>query len=219
MQETIKYWFLENFDFSKKLGKKNLMNLSKQLEMKTFRTGENINYRKANDNRVFFLKKGSVKIVNTETEHVKSVVNKGSIFGVLSDEITDDVVTNEHAICIEDCIICYISSNKMEALLHEYTSLKNFIIKIQSLKIRRLENKLEDLIYKTSEQRIKDFIVKYVHEYGTTNNDKLTARNLLNQKDLANLTSTSRQTVNNVISALRKSDNLEYSRTVISLPL
>ncbi|NOQ71124.1 MAG: helix-turn-helix domain-containing protein [Crocinitomix sp.] len=74
-------------------------------------------------------------------------------------------------------------------------------------------------MYKTSEERIAEFIFSYVKEHGTKNDGLYSIKNNLTHLDIANLTNTSRQTVNNVISILRKRGMIEYSRKLISIPL
>ena len=54
-----------------------------------------------------------------------------------------------------------------------------------------------------------EFVSDYLDEFGETDVDgKRVAKNLLSHKDIANLASTSRQTVNNVMSTMRREARL-----------
>ena len=105
----------------------------------------------------------------------------------------------------------------MEELMEKHKSLKNGVLKIYGLCIQKLERRLHDLLYKDSTTRIKEFITDYLEEFGEIN-DKGTsvAKNLLSHKEIANLTNTSRQTVNNVMSTMRKEGIIDYNIKFIS---
>jgi CRP/FNR family transcriptional regulator len=77
---------------------------------------------------VFFLKKGSVKIVNSTNDIVKYLVQKGNIFGKLS-LYNRRVASEKIALALEDCIICYIESDLIEGLTEKHKSLKKGLLK------------------------------------------------------------------------------------------
>ncbi|MFV1450846.1 Crp/Fnr family transcriptional regulator [Maribacter sp. HS] len=215
MKAITKYWFLEGFSLFKKLGMPSMMKLCNLLEMEHVDKGNIIDMGDRDKNCIFFLKNGSVKIIDSENNIVKYVVKKGNIFGELS--IYDkDNSSKEVAIALEDVVICYIESDMMEGLMEEYKSLKNGLLKIYGLRIRKLETRLQDLLYKDSKTRISEFIKVFIEEFGEVEKDRIVAKNLLSHKDIANLTNTSRQTVNNVLSIMRKENIIDYDSKFIS---
>ena len=194
-----------------------MMKICEILEMDNIEKGKPIELSDEHKNSVFFLKRGSVKIVNTTNDTVKYVVKRGNIFGELA-LYDKEAAKEEVAYALEDCIICYIESERMEALMEKHKSLKNGILKIYGLRIKKLERRLHDLLYKDSTTRIKEFITDYLNEFGETNEEgKLVAKNLLSHKEIANLTNTSRQTVSNALSALRKNGIINYDIESISV--
>ncbi|MGH1384555.1 Crp/Fnr family transcriptional regulator [Kordia sp.] len=216
MKAITKYWFLEGFNLFKKLGMHNMMKICDILEMDSIEKGQSIALPKNHQDSVFFLKKGSVKIVNNTNNTVKYVVKKGNIFGELA-LFDKETATEEVAYALEDCIICYIGADQMEELMSTHTSLKNGVLKIYGLRIKKLERRLHDLLYKDSTTRIQEFITDYLNEFGERNEaGKLVAKNLLSHKEIANLTNTSRQTVSNVLSKMRKGGIIEYDTKFIS---
>lgn len=192
-----------------------MMKLCELLEMEHIPKGNIIQIGDRDKKCVFFLKKGSVKIINSTNDVTKYVVQKGNIFGELS-LYDKQAASEEVALALEDSIICYIESDLMEGLMEKHKSLKNGLLKIYGLRIRKLETRLQDLLYKDSKTRISDFIKAYVEEFGEEKTDKIVAKNLLSHKDIANLTNTSRQTVNNVLSTMRKEKRLDYDAKHIS---
>ncbi len=193
-----------------------MMQLCEHLEMESIGKGDTIEIGDRDKKCVFFLKKGSVKIVNSTNDITKYVVQKGNIFGELS--LYDKKAASEEiALALEDAIICYIESDLMDELMEKHRSLKNGLLKIYGLRIRKLETRLQDLLYKDSKTRISEFIKVYIEEFGEDKVDRIEAKNLLSHKDVANLTNTSRQTVNNVLSTMRKEKRLDYGAKYISI--
>ncbi|WP_299887057.1 Crp/Fnr family transcriptional regulator [uncultured Lacinutrix sp.] len=217
MKAITKYWFLEDFNLLKKIGRLNMMKICEVLEMENIEKGKPIKLKEKHNNSVFFLKRGSVKIVNTTNDTVKYIVKRGNIFGELA-LFDKEVAAQEVAYAIEDCIICYIESKQMEELMQKHTSLKNGVLKVYGLRIKKLERRLHDLLYKDSPTRIKEFITDFIDEFGEIDETgRLVAKNLLSHREIANLTNTSRQTVSNVLSTMRKKGIINYDMKSISI--
>lgn len=217
MNTLTKYWFLEGFNLFTKLGRLTMMRMCEILEMENIDKGTLISLSNRDKKCVYFLKKGTVKIVDTTNDTVKYIVKKGHIFGELA-LYNPNAANEEQAFALEDCIVCYIESDKMNQLMEKHKSLKNGVLKIYGIRIKRLERRLNDLLYKDSLTRIKEFVMDYVSEFGWVEGDQVVAKNLLSHKDIANLTNTSRQTVSNTLSMLRKNGELDYNSEKISIP-
>ncbi len=194
-----------------------MMRMCEILEMEHLDKGTAISLGDRDKKSIFFLKKGAVKISDAKSDTVKYVVKKGNIFGELA-LYDQQAAAEEQAFALEDSIICHIGADMMEKLMEKHRSLKNAVLKIYGLRIKKLERRLQDLLYKDSTRRIADFITDYVHEFGEENKNGRIAKNLLSQKDIANLTNTSRQTVSNTLSNLRKARLIDYSAQYISIP-
>ncbi|CAM4416113.1 Crp/Fnr family transcriptional regulator [Zobellia nedashkovskayae] len=192
-----------------------MMKLCDHLDMEYVNKGSIIKIGERDRKCIFFLKNGSVKIMDSDNDIVKYVVKKGNIFGELS--IYDkNGSSKEVALALEDVVICYIESDMMEDLMEQHKSLNNALLKIYGLRIRKLETRLQDLLYKDSKTRISEFIKAFIEEFGEIENDRVVAKNLLSHKDISNLTNTSRQTVNNVLSTMRKNHIIDYDSKFIS---
>jgi CRP/FNR family cyclic AMP-dependent transcriptional regulator len=217
LKTITKYWFLEGFNLFKKLGMLNMMKICEILEMDNIAKGKIIELTNERKDTLFFLKRGSVKIVNTITDTVKHIVKPGNIFGELS--LFDKEVSNEEvAYALKDCAISYIEFEQMEALIEKHKSLKNGVLKSYGLRIKKLERRLHDLLYKDSATRIQEFVFDYVKEFAEDGEtERLVAKNLLSHKEIADLTNTSRQTVRNVLSTMRKKGIIDYNKTSISI--
>ena len=123
-----------------------MMKICELLEMDNIEKGKPIALNEAHRNSIFFLKRGSVKIVNTTNDSVKYIVKHGNIFGELA-LYDQEAATKEIAYALEDCIICYIEPEQMEQLMEKHKSLKNGVLKVYGLRIQKLERRLHDLLY------------------------------------------------------------------------
>ncbi len=209
MKTITKYWFLEGFDIFKKLSKKHLMEISASLTMVNIDKGEKISLVMDAKDNVYFLKNGSLKIISNE-EKVKYIVKKGEIFGEIGHD-TSIGSDSEYAVALEDAILCYFDKEQMDYYLNKYGSLKNELLKLYGIRIRKLERRLEDLLYKDSATRIREFLQEYLTHFGKEISEGTwEAKNLLTHNEIANLTSTSRQTVSNELSKLRKQKSITY---------
>ena len=193
-----------------------MMKICEILDMENIQKGQVIDLSSEHKKNIFFLKKGTVKIVNSKNDTVKYIVKRGNIFGELA-LYNKEAAAEEVAYALEDCVICYIESKQMDELMEKHKSLKNGILKIYGLRIQKLEIRLHDLLYKDSSTRIREFITYYLDEFGEINETgQLSAKNLLSHKEIANLTNTSRQTVSNVMSTMRKEGMIDYNSQFIS---
>ncbi len=101
--------------------------------------------------------------------------------------------------------------------MEKHKSLKNGVLKVYGLRIRKLERRLHDLLYKDSATRIQEFVFDYLKEFGEEDEKgRLVAKNLLSHKEIANLTNTSRQTVSNILSTMRKKGIIHYNSKTLS---
>lgn len=218
MIQVTKFWFLKDFNLFKKMSKQKLMAMCHLLEMINVKKGEVLYLDRADKKLVYFIKTGSIKIVTKDTEHTRSVLNKGNIFGELAiyeDQDSDGV--EEKAVVLEDGVVCVIETEQMKMMIDKNSSLKNQLLKLHGLRIKKLQRNLEDLLYKDSKTRIKEYIFNYIQEFGHENDGVTKAKKLLSHQDIAHLTNTSRQTVSNVLSKLRKDGFIDYNAKEIKI--
>jgi CRP/FNR family cyclic AMP-dependent transcriptional regulator len=199
MKNVTKFWFLKDFNLFKKMGKKNLMEMCHLLEMINVKKGETLSLNKEDKKVVYFIKRGSIKIVTNEHKHTRSILQMGNIFGELAlYEDGGNHENEEKAVVLEDGVVCLIEAEQMKMMMENHSSIKN-------------QRNLKDLLYKDSETRIKEFVLNYIKEFGLKKEGVLKAKNLLSHQDIAQLTNTSRQTVSNVLSKLRREGVIDYN--------
>ncbi|MDH7446222.1 Crp/Fnr family transcriptional regulator [Aquimarina sp. 2201CG14-23] len=211
-----KLWFLEDFILFNNLGRITMMKMASVLEMENIDKKEIIELNRGHKKHIFFLKKGVVKIVDTYTGITKDVVNKGSIFGELA-LFDHDSCVQEQAVALEDCVLCSIEVDRMLGAMNRFPFLKKNMFKAYVARIKKLEQRLGAIASNDSATRINDFILNYISEFGQQQNRRVIAKNLLSHKDIASITNTSRQTVSNIMSGMRKEGTIEYDSEFISI--
>jgi len=82
-------------------------------------------------------------------------------------------------------------------------------------RLREVENRLEDLVFKDARARIIDFIKESAEKRGRRVGFEMLFKHCLTQQDIANITGTSRQTVTSVLNELKRSDLIYFNRRSI----
>ncbi|MDX1628103.1 MAG: Crp/Fnr family transcriptional regulator, partial [Fulvivirga sp.] len=202
--EKSKFWYLEQFNMMKKLSKDDMMYLKEAMTMKQISADTMLYFPERAEKFIYFLKEGTVKIAHyTEDgqEDIKAIVGPGNIFGELG--LVGGESPNDYAVAMEDCLICFIDVATMRDMMEKNEALRTEIHKIMGLRIKRLERRLESIIFKDSKTRILEFLEDFKHDYGKIKGEDIVAKNFLTHADMAKLTATSRQTVTTVLNELR----------------
>lgn len=211
-------WYLEQFNLMERLNKEEMMRLADSTVMKNYNKNASIIFSESSRRYIYFLKKGVIKIgsyTSSGDEDFKYLLKEGSIFGELA--LVDSENPNDLAIAVEDCLVCLIDVPTMEDMMQKNKKLNNEIIKIMGLRIKKLERRIESILFKDARTRIVEFIADFVKDFGQLENGVFRVRNYLTNSDIAKLTSTSRQTVNAVLNELRNAALIQYDSKYIEV--
>lgn len=219
MNQESKYWYLSQFNLIKRLNRKDLIYLCDNSLMKNYNHDNVLVHQYDHQQYLYFLKKGTLKLsrINEEGEELLTyLIPKGSIFG-LTQLLDEDYRGNEKVVAMQRSLICKVDIKLFRELMEKNKTLNNHILKLSGLKIKKLENRLEDIIFKTAEVRIQEFVQNLVQQYGEDNGNYYEASLFLTNKDIAGLTSTNRQKVNQVMNAMKKEGRIDFDKKTIRL--
>lgn len=214
MNQQSKYWYLSQFNLIKRLNRKDLMYLCDNSLMKNYNHDNVLVHQYDHQQYLYFLKEGTLKLsrINEEGEELLTyLIPRGSIFG-LTQLLDEDYRGNEKIMAMQKSLICKVDIQLFRGLMEKNKTLNNHILKLSGLKIKKLENRLEDIIFKTAEIRIRDFIRHFVPQYGEDKGDYYEASLFLTNKDIASLTSTNRQKVNQVMNVMKKEGQIDFNQ-------
>jgi CRP/FNR family cyclic AMP-dependent transcriptional regulator len=207
-----KYWYLLKFNLFRRLKRKELMYLCDTSLMKKYKAKDVLKHEYDNNKFIYFLKNGTLKLtrINNEGKELLTyLMPKGSIFGI-EQLLTDQYAGNEKIEAVNNCIVCRMGIEHFRMMMEKNSDLNNHVLSLSGFKIKKLENKLDDIIFKSADQRVREFIVKFSLEYGENKGAYHEVKLFLANKDIAALTNTNRQKVNLVMNSMKKENLIDF---------
>ena len=163
--------------------------------------------------KIFLISGGRVKIGtygNDGKEVTKAFLSPGEVFGELA--LISDDSRRDFAYSLEETTLCVLEKGDLQAMLRERSELQLFFMRLIGNRTLQLEQRLENLMFKTSRSRIVEFLHELAETQGRRVGFEREVRNMLTHKEIADLTGTSRQTVNAVLNDLRRQNILTFDR-------
>jgi CRP-like cAMP-binding protein len=211
--EGTKFWYLENFNIFKDLEKTSMQELERITSMQDIRKNQPIYFPTEPSNSIFFLKKGRVKLTRISPEGkemILALVNMGEVFGEMA--FLDEGERNEFATALDDSLVCAINKNEFKGFVERNPELNLRITKLIGLKLKKYSERIEELVFKDAEQRVISFLLRLANENGKQIGDEFFVKPFLRHQDIAELTATSRQTVNAILTGLREKEVINFDR-------
>lgn len=171
-------------------------------------------------NRLYFLKKGKIKISKYSDdgkEMIISILGEGDVFGELSIVSDSNDKYQEVAEVMESALTCSLSIPDVRNLLTNNIEFSRAITNLIGFKYKKMQSRLESLFFKTTPERIKGFIKEMADDCGKKilNSEEIEVKLNLKHEDIAKITGTTRQTVTSVMNQLEKSGVISYDRSRI----
>lgn len=209
-----KLWYLERINLLKNLSEEEMMDVDQHTIMKTAKKNSYIYFPEEPSSVIFFLKQGRVKIGTFSEdgkEVIKAILQAGEFFGELG--IAGEERRNDFAIAMDDDVrFCAMNVDDVKSMMSKNPDLSLDITITIGERLRKVERRLESLIFKDAHTRIVDFIREMAEDYGTLVGDEILVKHNLTHQDIANLTATSRQTVTSVLNQLKDEDKIHLER-------
>jgi CRP-like cAMP-binding protein len=182
-----------------------------------------IYFQKDQANKVYLIEKGKVKIghyTQEGQEVIKAILSKGELFGEKA--ILGEELRNEFAMSIDNnTTICPVGVDTMHDLMRNNRPFSFRVYKLIGFRLRKLERRLELILFKDAETRVKEFINEMADEYGycCPNTGYTIIKHPYTQKDIAHLIGTSRPTFNAIMNKLKDLGNIDFRRNEIRLKI
>jgi len=217
MYEDLKYWYLRDHKLFRTLSMSQIKQLCVIIGFKKAQKGEIIYFSSSDVPRIFFLKKGNIKIVAVDeegNETIKDIIQKGDLFGELT--LENDTNSNEYAkVLSDDVAICSFLMSDFEDVLLKNPSLALSYTKFVGLKMKRIRNSYSNLISKDARTRLHLFFIDWAEREGKKEGDTITLENYLTQNDIAQIICTSRQTATQLLNEMETNGLIIYNRKEI----
>ena len=144
------------------------------------------------------------------------LLGPGEIFGesaILGSERHDNI-----AEVLEDSIVCTVNKDIFTDMMMKNPKLNLKITKYIGWQLRKVETKVEDLVFKDAHDRVKSFLKNYIQKFGSKMMDGWFVRPLPSQQDIADLTAVSRQTASQILNELKEEKLIDFSRRYLRIP-
>ena len=217
MDENKQLWYLEEVDLLNMLCPHKTKELSDQHRFNDFRKDEFIYFENDLSDRIYLIVKGKVKIggyAENGEEVIRTILGIGEIFGELA--LAGEKTRGDFAQAMgTSTSICLINIEDMRRLMKNNTLLNLELLKIMGFRVKKLQRKVESLLFKDAHARVIEFLRDMAHLHGRKVGFETTIKNYLTHKDIAKLTGTSRQTVTTILNKLKQANIISFSRSQI----
>ena len=219
MSDEIKFVYIKNHPLFVNLSEQKIKDACSIVKVRTIYRGESFTYGDGNYSKIYLLINGKIKITENnemDNEFIKDILTAPDVFGNLSLEGKPSVYEYAEALT-SNTVVCYfdvvdfkkfLSDNPLVALTYA-----NFV----NNKLKKLEGRHSDLVFRDAKSRLIRFMKSWAMTDGNRIGDKIILNNYLTHSDIANVISTSRQSVNVLLNELRESGMLFYNRKKIEL--
>ncbi len=215
--DTDNIWFFENVDLYEMLCPHKLQGHQEDHQFSHYEKGQFIYFENEPSEQIYMIAKGRVKIGSYSQagkEITKTILSKGEVFGELALAGEDTRQDFAQALA-DDTVVCPMNIDQMQQLMLGNKSLSLKIFKLIGFRFRKLERRLESLVFKDARTRVIDFIKEMAQERGQKVGFEIMVKNQLTHQDIANLTGTSRQTVTTILNELRDQNLINFDRRKI----
>ncbi len=191
-----------------------IQQIEKMAISRTFEKKQYIYYPQEPSKAVYYLKEGRVKIgtySNDGKEVIKSIIYPGQLFGELG--LIGEEQRSDFAKSLNEPIrVVVININDMRVLMNEDMRLNLKVMTQIGNRLRKVERRLESLIFKSARARIVDLLKDMAIERGLKVGYEVLLRHFFSHREIAAMTGTSRQTVTKVLSELKRSNLIHTDR-------
>ena len=207
-------WYFEDTDLFEVLCPKKTPYLEEKRIPGVYKKDDFIYFKDQSSENIYMVSSGRVKIGTygpDGKEIVKAILTRGEIFGELA--LAGEEKRQDFAQAMDnDTHVCSMTIQDLQNLMVDNKELNLKILKIVGFRLRKMERKIESLVFKDARTRIVDFLKEMAEEKGQKVGFEMMIKNHLTHKDIASLTGTSRQTVTTVMNELREKNLINFDR-------
>lgn len=214
MSDSRNLWYFEETDLFEVLCPKKAPNMEEEHVPGVYKKDDFIYFKDQSSEKIYMVSSGRVKIGSYAPdgkEIVKAILTRGEVFGELA--LAGEEVRQDFAQAMDhDTRVCDMTIEDLQNLMVENKELNLKIMKIIGFRLRKVERRIESLVFKDARTRIVDFLREMAEEKGQKVGFEMMIKNHFTHKDIASLTGTSRQTVTTVMNELRESNLINFDR-------
>lgn len=213
MNPSSKFLILKQFDILSELNESELNMLSNVATFKRVSRGELVYNENDQVKYVYLLEKGSVKLGSNTGEDkllIKDIVHEQSMFG--ENVFVENHQRLEFAEVLNDAKLFMVPVDFFKNLVQTNGDFAKRILDLIVTRLRHLEERVQNFVFKSAKDRIFDFIIKTGKNRGIKIGlDECLINHGMSHSEIAFLTDTSRQTVARVLGELKRANLIHFS--------
>lgn len=217
MGESANLWYFENVDLYNILCPHLVKDDQRHNDKKIYGKNEFIYFPNEWSDTIYLIASGRVKIgsyTREGDEIVKSILGEGDIFGELA--LAGEEKRTDYAQALDEgTAICQMDIEHLQILMLNNKPLNLKIYKLIGLRLKKLERRIESMVFKDARTRVVEFLKDLANEKGIKVGFETMIKNHYTHKDIASLTGTSRQTVTTVLNELKEDNIINFNRRQI----
>jgi CRP-like cAMP-binding protein len=214
-------WFFENVNLFNLLCPHKFKEYKECHTFDAYKKSDYIYFEEDAASKVYLIEKGKVKLgyyTEDGNEVVKAILTKGELFGEKA--ILGEEIRNEFAQSVDGSTsICPIGVETMHDLMRDNKTFSLKIYTFLGLRFKKLERRLQLILFKDTRTRFLEFTKELCDEYGydcEKTGDKV-IKHPYTQKDIASLIGTSRPNLNVLMNELKDENVITFNRKEIRL--
>ncbi len=213
-------WYLESFDFFRILCPYKYGDHLKQNPTNAYKKNDFLFMEDDPSDDIILIDQGKVKVGHYDrhgNECVIAFLGKGDILGEMA--FLGETKHREFASVIEDNTqICKMSVSKARELARDYVPFSVEINKRIAGHVRKLERRIEILLFKDLKLRLMEFLKDMAKEYGRSRDGGIYISHSLTQSDIAVLIGTSRKSASLLLNELENDGLIRHDRRHFFIP-
>lgn len=209
-------WHLKRFDLLGALTSKQLEELNGLVKEATYEEGESIYLPGDPSHAVYFLKQGRVKVSYLDESGKRltlAICGRGEPFGEMA--LVGEERRGLEASALEDVWLCWIAKDDLLRFASKVPQLSLRVAKLIGWRRHKIENRLEDLLFKDVPTRLARMLWKLGTNYGEETKEGVRIRLRLTHQNLAELIGATRETTTTVLNHFQEKGLIEKSWGVI----
>src|SRR5262245_58762076 len=199
-----KIWFLKRCDLFERLSPAESRHLEAQAVMRSFPPRAIVYLPTEQAQSVLVLAKGRVKIkaiVPDGREAILAFIEEGELFGELA--LVDTEPRNEFAEAVTQSLVLALPREAMLWLMDRRPDVALSVTKLVGFRRRRVENRLRNLLFRSTRDRVLALLVELLQTYGRQAGTAWELELPLTHQELAGLVGATRETVTLTLSQLQ----------------
>lgn len=217
MSNPASLWYFESVNLFNTLCPHKTKVMGQKHEFRSYKKDQFIYIPNEEASHIYMIVQGRVKIghyLDDGQEVVSAILTTGEIFGELA--LAGEEKRRDFAQVMDnDTQICPLSIDELKSLMKDNKELSFRLLKLVGLRLMRLEQKLELLVFKDARTRVVEFLKDAASWKGKKVGFETMIPTKLTHKDIAALTGTSRQTVTTILNELKEQNLIYFDRRKI----